>query len=98
MPRYNENTGEVSMTDPLIDFNGHDTPDGHKYWINPKTKEATWCGPGPRSLSKAVGVRCAGEINIGLVDRNGRPSSTLEIIFASPAQGRAGGVRLARGE
>ena len=30
------------MQNPLVDFNGHDTPDGHKYWTNPKTKEATW--------------------------------------------------------
>lgn len=43
--RYNEVTGDVSLEDPLVDFRGHTTPDGHTFWLDKASGESTWRVP-----------------------------------------------------
>lgn len=42
---YNEVTGDVALEDPLVDFRGHTTPDGHTYWVDKITGESSWDVP-----------------------------------------------------
>lgn len=35
----------MALEDPLVDFRGHTTPDGHTYWVDKITGESSWRAP-----------------------------------------------------